>query len=91
MPEVLTPAICVIGGGPAGIAAARAAVAAGVEVVLVERKGRKALVSIDAIEQPSGKFLNKALTELTLVDPSLSTHKILMPQVAPKSIMPSAQ
>ncbi len=52
-------------------------------LVLVERKGRKAVVSIDAIEQPSGKFLNKAFTELTLVDPALSTHKILMPQVAP--------
>jgi Ca-activated chloride channel homolog len=52
-------------------------------LVLVERKGRKAVLSIDAIEQPSGKFLNKAFTELTLVDPALSTHKILMPQVAP--------
>ncbi len=39
-------------------------------LVLVERKGRKALVSIDAIEQPSGKFLNQAFTELTLVDPA---------------------
>jgi Mg-chelatase subunit ChlD len=52
-------------------------------LVQVERKGRKAVVSIDAIEQPSGKFLNRALTELTLVDPQLATHKIAMPQVAP--------
>ena len=52
-------------------------------LVQVVRKGRKALVSIDAIEQPSGKFLNRAQTELTLVDPALATHKIAMPQVAP--------
>ena len=52
-------------------------------LVLVERKGRKAIISIDAIEQPSGKFLNQAQTELTLVDPQLSTRKIPMPQVAP--------
>ncbi len=37
MSEQLTPDICVIGGGPGGIAAARAAVAEGVSVVLVEK------------------------------------------------------
>jgi Ca-activated chloride channel homolog len=52
-------------------------------LVQVERKGRKAVVSIDAIEQPSGRFLNRAATELTLVDPQLGTRKIPMAQVAP--------
>jgi uncharacterized membrane protein len=51
-------------------------------VVQVERRGGKALVSLDAIE-PSGKFLNRATTELTLVDPQLRTRKIEMAQVAP--------
>ena len=37
MADVLTPEICVVGGGPGGIAAATAAVAAGASVVLVER------------------------------------------------------
>lgn len=37
MAEELTPEICVIGGGPGGIAAATAAAAAGVSVVLVEK------------------------------------------------------
>ena len=44
--------------------------------------GRKALISMDAIE-PSGRFLNRVATELTLVDPGLSTRKIEMAQVAP--------
>jgi hypothetical protein len=51
-------------------------------LVQVERSGRKAVVSLDAIE-PSGRFLNKAATELTLVDPQLATKKIEMRQVAP--------
>jgi len=51
-------------------------------VVQVERAGRKSVVSLDAIE-PSGKFLNRAASELTLVDPKLSTQKIEMAQVAP--------
>ena len=50
--------------------------------VQIERSGRKAVVSLDAIE-PSGKFLNRATTELTLVDPKLATRKIEMAQVAP--------
>ncbi len=37
MPETLTPDICIIGGGPAGIAAALAAASEGVAVVLVEK------------------------------------------------------
>jgi len=51
-------------------------------VVQVERTGRKAVVSLDAIE-PSGKFLNRAATELVLVDPQLATRKVEMAQVAP--------
>ncbi len=37
MPETLNPDLCVIGGGPAGIAAALAAAGEGVDVVLVEK------------------------------------------------------
>ena len=37
--------------------------------VQIERQGRKAVVSLDAIE-PSGRFLNRVATELTLVDPA---------------------
>ena len=37
MPDTLTPDICIIGGGPAGIAAAIAAAGEGVAVVLVEK------------------------------------------------------
>ena len=51
-------------------------------VVQIDRTGRKAVVSLDAIE-PSGKFLNRAATELTLVDPQLTTRKLEMVQVAP--------
>jgi uncharacterized membrane protein len=50
--------------------------------VQIERSGRKAVVSMDAIE-PSGRFLNKVATELTLVDPGLSTKKFEMAQIAP--------
>jgi Mg-chelatase subunit ChlD len=52
-------------------------------VVQVQRKGRRAVVALDAIEQPSGRFLNRAATELTVVDPQLTTRKIPMAQVAP--------
>jgi Ca-activated chloride channel homolog len=50
--------------------------------VQIERSGRKAVVSMDAIE-PSGRFLNRVATELTLVDPGLTTRKVEMTQVAP--------
>jgi hypothetical protein len=48
----------------------------------VKRTGRKAVVTLDAIEA-SGRFLNRAASELTLVDPGLATRKIEMAQVAP--------
>lgn len=51
-------------------------------VVEVKRDGRKASVTLDAIE-PSGRFLNKAATELTLVDPRLATTKLALDQSAP--------
>ena len=51
-------------------------------VVQVERKGGKATVSLDAIE-PSGKYLNKAETELTVIDPTLGNRKLEMVQTAP--------
>jgi Mg-chelatase subunit ChlD len=51
-------------------------------VVQVERKGRRATVALDAIE-PSGKFLNRAKTELTLIDPQLVTKALEMAQTAP--------
>ncbi len=50
--------------------------------VQIDRTGRKAVVSLDAIE-PSGRYLNRVATELTLVDPQLGTRKVEMPQVAP--------
>jgi hypothetical protein len=51
-------------------------------VVQIERSGRKAVVSLDAID-PSGRFLNRVATELTMVDPHLATSKLEMVQVAP--------
>lgn len=51
-------------------------------VVQVERKGRKAVVTLDAIE-PSGKYLNRAQTELILVDPQLAARELEMAQVVP--------
>ena len=38
MTEILRPDFCVIGGGPGGLAAARAAASLGAEVVLVEKR-----------------------------------------------------
>lgn len=51
-------------------------------VVQVDRKGPRTTVSLDAIE-PSGKFLNRAETELTLIDPALGTRTLEMAQTAP--------
>lgn len=51
-------------------------------VVSVKRKGRYATVSLDSVD-PLGRYLNKATTELTLIDPRLATQKILMEQTAP--------
>jgi uncharacterized membrane protein len=43
---------------------------------------RKALVTVDAID-PAGRFLNQAETELTVIDPHLGNHKVVMTQTAP--------
>ena len=51
-------------------------------VVQVSRDGRRASVSLDAID-PTGKFLNRVATELTLVAPGLGTKKLAMAQSAP--------
>ena len=51
-------------------------------VVQVDRKGARTTVTLDAIE-PSGKFLNRAETELTLIDPGLGTRTLEMAQTAP--------
>jgi Mg-chelatase subunit ChlD len=50
--------------------------------VQVERRGRRAVVSLDAID-PAGNFLNRVPTELSLIDPRLGTRKIAMDQSAP--------
>ncbi len=55
--------------------------AKGVMVDVVERGG-EAQVTLDAVE-PSGRFLNQAQTELTLIDPQLGTKKIALAQTAP--------
>ena len=51
-------------------------------VVQVEQKGRRATVTVDAID-PAGRFLNKADTELTVIDPQLGNRKLAMTQTAP--------
>ncbi len=51
-------------------------------VVQVARTGNTARVALDSIE-PTGRFLNEAATELTLIDPALGTRKLAMQQTAP--------
>lgn len=51
-------------------------------VAQVERQGRTVSVAIDAID-PSGKFLNQAETELTVLDPAQSRSTLTMDQTAP--------
>ena len=51
-------------------------------VVEVERKDRTATVTLDAID-PSGRFLNNAQTELTVIDAQLGKRAVPMPQTAP--------
>jgi hypothetical protein len=63
------------------LAAARKADAKG-SLVAVERRGNVAEATLDAIE-PDSRFLNDAVTELTLIDPALTTRKLEMPQTAP--------
>ena len=51
-------------------------------VMTVSRRDRRASVSLDAIT-PSGKYLNGAQTELTVIDPLRNTRKLEMTQTAP--------
>ncbi len=51
--------------------------------VQVEHKGQKAMVTLDAVD-PTGRFLNQAETELTVIDPHLGERKKLaLTQTAP--------
>ncbi|HTK77907.1 MAG TPA: FixH family protein, partial [Gemmataceae bacterium] len=50
--------------------------------VQVEQKDRQATVTLDAVD-PRGRFLNKAETEMTVIDPSLGNKKLTMEQTAP--------
>ena len=51
-------------------------------VVQVEQKDRQATVTLDSVDA-RGRFLNKADTELTLIDPQLGNKKLAMQQTAP--------
>lgn len=51
-------------------------------VVDVKQERRRATVSLDAID-PSGRFLNRAETEVTVIDPQLGQHKLEMKQTSP--------
>jgi hypothetical protein len=50
--------------------------------VQVEQQDRKATITLDAVDA-RGRFLNKADTELTLIDPQLGNVKVPMQQTAP--------
>jgi len=51
-------------------------------VMQVDHKSRHATVSLDSID-PSGRFLNQADTELTVIDPQFTNRKLEMTQTAP--------
>ena len=51
-------------------------------VVDLKRMGNTAKIKIDSVD-PSGRFLNKADTQLTLIDPRLRDSKIQIEQTAP--------
>ena len=51
-------------------------------IVDVKRKGASAHIQLDSVD-PTGRYLNKADTELTLIDPQLTNSKISMTQTAP--------
>ena len=51
-------------------------------IVQVTQQDRRATVTLDAID-PSGRFLNQATTELTLIDPQLGLKKLPVQQTAP--------
>jgi len=51
-------------------------------IVDVKQERRRATVTLDAID-PTGKFLNQADTEVTVIDPQLRPSKVAMKQTAP--------
>lgn len=55
--------------------------AKGVMVEVVQRGG-EATVTLDAID-PTGRFLNQAQTEITIIDPQLGNRKLPLEQTAP--------
>ncbi len=50
--------------------------------VEVQQRHRRATVTLDAVD-PTGRFLNHAETELTVIDPRFGEQKLLMIQTAP--------
>lgn len=50
--------------------------------VQVDQRGGKATVTLDAVD-PSGRFLNQAEAEMTLIDPQLGSRKVPLTQTAP--------
>ncbi len=51
-------------------------------IVDVKQERRRATITLDAID-PAGRFLNRADTEVTIIDPQLSQRKLEMKQTAP--------
>lgn len=51
-------------------------------VIEVKQSSGKAAVTLDAVA-PSGAYLNRARTELTVIDPALASKKLEMVQTAP--------
>lgn len=50
--------------------------------VEIEQQGGRATLTLDAAD-PAGRFINGAVTELTLIDPQLGTKKLPLAQTAP--------
>lgn len=55
-------------------------------MVDIQRTDREATITLDAID-PSGRFLNQAATELTIIDSSLGRKKLVLEQTAPGRYM----
>jgi hypothetical protein len=51
-------------------------------IVQVDHKNRRATVTLDAVDA-TGKFLNHAETDMTVIDPQLGKKKLTMTQSAP--------
>ena len=51
-------------------------------VVQTTRRSEKTEISVDAVD-PTGRYLNQANVELTVIDPRLGTTKLTLPQTAP--------